>query len=471
MRAQGSLKIKDGAEEIRAHEDGPPICSRCPAPAMEAGKRAGIGERVEAFLVARRAGFGKAHAFMAAVFVVLVLLPVFFPFPADDDTALTSFQLFTRYMVWGLWFPLMFLSVVLFGRLWCGLLCPQGALSETMSKWGLNRPIPRWMRWKGVPFASFIIVTIIGQLTGVRDYTLAALEVLGGTMLLAALTGFIYTKERRAWCRYLCPAGPLLGIFSRLGSAGIDRNNGIGTSAACPTFINTQTKASSSNCISCMRCVNPASESTLRLNLRRPGKEIEEIGRREPDVWEVLFLFGATGLALGAFYWTDSDMYTYYRGFLGNTFIDWGYGSLIGQSGPWWVMVNYPWAGETFNWLDFISIATFMLGTMVAVTGVLLMLLICSALIPRERAEYWNRAVSAGYAYAPVALVSLVLGLGAMLFEPLGNAGKLMQAALFMAGAAWSVYLSIKIQGARMSALPNILGIGLVAWLWYSVIF
>ncbi|KKU44822.1 MAG: Polyferredoxin [Microgenomates group bacterium GW2011_GWC2_46_7] len=478
MRTQGSMKIKEETAEEPVGADKAGNCRRPVidpvielTPGSTARPLAGLSGKVEGFLVSHRARFGYVHAFMAVVFLALVAIPVFFPFPADDDTALTNLQLLARFIVWGLWFPLMFLSVVLFGRLWCGLLCPQGALTEFMSKRGLNRPIPGWMRWKGLPFASFVFITVLGQLVGVRDYSLAALEVLGGTMLLAALTGFIYTKDRRAWCRHLCPAGPLLGIFSRLGSAGIDKNGGTGTSAACPTFINTQTKTASSNCIACMRCVNPASESTLRLKLRRPGREIEEIGKREPDIWEVLFLLGATGLALGAFYWTESDMYTLYRDFLGNAFIDLGYGSLIGQSGPWWVMVNYPWAGETFNWLDFISIATFMLGTMVAVMGALLILLISSALIPKEKLEYWKRAASAGYAYAPVALVSLVLGLGIMLFEPLGSFGKLLPAALFAAGAIWSVYLAVKIQGPRPGVLPNMLGIGLVAWLWYSVLF
>ncbi len=464
MRTQGNLKLVAHAGRGEGPAQAQGLGSR------PAG-RTGLSNRVEAFLAGHRGRFGYVHAFMAVVFMLLVALPVFYPFPADDDTALTSFQLFSQYLVWGLWFPLMFLSVILFGRLWCGVLCPQGALSELMSRHGLNRPVPKWMRWKGMPFASFVVITVMGQLVGVREYSLAALEVLGGTMLLAALTGFIYARDRRAWCRHLCPAGPLLGVFSRLGAVGIDRNGKAGTSAACPTFINTQTKASSSNCIACMRCVNPVSESTLRLKLRRPGSEIEEIDRREPEAWEVLFLFGATGLALGAFYWTGSSMFDAYREMLGGVFIEMGIGNLIGKSGPWWVMVNHPWAGEIFNWLDFISIATFMLAAMVVVMGALLLLLVCSALIPSGRRDYWKRAVSAGYAYAPVALVSLVLGLGMILFEPLGPVGRFLQAALFTVGAAWSFFLAMKIQGARLAVLPNVLGIGMVAWLWYAVIF
>ena len=53
---------------------------------------------------------------------------------------------------------------------------------------------------------------------GVRDYPLAALELFGVTTLAAVLTGFLFARERRVWCRYLCPVGPLLGVFSRLGA-------------------------------------------------------------------------------------------------------------------------------------------------------------------------------------------------------------------------------------------------------------
>ena len=477
MQARGSLKLKDGSEEIKVCAERAEDSCR-PVQITSPERRAGLSGRVEAFLVRHRARFGGVHAAMAVVFLALVAIPVFFPFPADDDTAFTNIQLLARFFIWGLWFPLMFLSVVLFGRLWCGVLCPQGALSEFMSRRGLNRPIPRWMRWKGLPIASFVIVTIFGQLVGVRDYSLAALEVLGGMMLLAALTGFIYTKDRRAWCRHLCPAGPLLGVFSRLGAVGIDKNGGAGTSAACPTFINTQTKASSSNCIACMRCVNPGSESTLKLKLRRPGREIEEIGKREPEIWEVLFLFGATGLALGAFHWQANPIYIAFKQGIGNILLGLGLGDFIGGSGPWWVMANYPQAGEVFNWLDFISISSFMLLGLSAALAVLFALTSASALLAYGRNTTLKRVAELGYLYAPVALISIVIGLGQMLFQSLGGLGlaeasvRSIQMAFFAGGALWSVYLAYRISGRLgLHLVPSIAGVGFVAWAWKVVIF
>src|SRR3989338_360869 len=183
---------------------------------------------IENFFVRNRERFGYIHMGMFVVFMALIFIPPFLSLPAEDDAIWNNFTLISRFLIWGLWFPLVLLSVILFGRLWCGLLCPQGALSEYAGRKGLNRPIPRWMRWEGMPVVSFIFITTLAQLIGARDYPQAAMEVLGGTMVLAAIVGFVYASGRRPWCRYLCPIGPLLGIFSRLGAVSFEKNGGNG---------------------------------------------------------------------------------------------------------------------------------------------------------------------------------------------------------------------------------------------------
>lgn len=435
-------------------------------------------ETIEALFVKNRDRFGYIHIAMFFIFALLVILPLFLPLPSEDATIWGDFTLFSRFLIWGLWFPLMLLSVILFGRLWCGLLCPQGALSEYAGKKGLNRPIPTWMRWQGTPILSFILITVFAQLLGARDYALSAMEVLGGTMLLAVVVGFFYTSGRRAWCRHLCPVGPLLGVFSRLGAVSFEKNGGSGKGCACPTFINTASKVASSNCIECFRCVNPEATDTLHLKIRRPGLEIEEIQKREPNLWEVLFLFLATGLALGAFHWQVNPIYVNYKQALGSLFLNIGLGDFIGRSGPWWIMVHYPEAGEVFSWLDFISIMTFMIGSMAIAAGALFSLTFIAAMILRERGRVMKTIIRLGYLYAPVALVSLVLGLGLMLFKSLADIGlsgmtvKMFQVGLFASGGMWSLYLAIRLQGRwSLAVIPSVAGTGFVALAWHKVLF
>jgi hypothetical protein len=438
--------------------------------------------KIEAFFVKNRSRFHYVHTLMLIGLIVLIIGPVFLPHPPPDATAFENFTELSRFIVWGLWFPLVFVSVILFGRFWCGLLCPQGALSEYASRLGLNRPVPGWLHWGGVPILSFVIITILGQLTGVRDYPLPAMEVFMGTTLLSVLVGFLYVRERRVWCRYLCPVGPLLGIFSRLGLVSFEKNGANGKGGICPTFINLSAKAASSNCIECFRCVNPGAHDSLHLSIRRPGREIEEIERREANLWEVFFLFVATGLAIGAFHWQVNPVYLQYKYMIGSFFLDHGLVDIIGRSGPWWIMVNNPEAGEVFNWLDFIAIVTFMLMSMAGVVLILFLLTALSALIltmggGRGREGIIKTVARLGYLYAPVALVSFVLGLGTALFQSPGVFGlsgqtvNAVQGLVFALGALWSVHLALRLHGFGPAMIPSVFGIGFVALLWYRVLF
>jgi hypothetical protein len=457
-----------------------PIETTC----SESAPRGSFTAALEGFFVKRREGFIYFHFLMFALFVAVIVAPAFLPHPPEDAGIIDNFTLLSSYILWGLWFPLVFLSVIVFGRLWCGLLCPQGALSEYVSRWGSNRAVPKWMRWGPVPVLSFVVITVFGQLVGVRDYPGPAVVVFVGTTLIAVLVGVIYVRGRRVWCRFLCPMGPLLGVLSRIGAVSFESDRTTGMGYPCPTLINTSSKTASTHCIECFKCVNPGSQGSLNLVIRRPGTEVEEIGGREASLSEVLFLFAAAGLALGTFHWQSSPLFIDLKFALGGFFLDHGLADFIGGSGPWWIMVNYPHAGEVFNWLDFISISAFTLGCMAFVASGLFLLAALSALILRlkgrgEREGFLQTVTRLGYIYAPVALVSLVVGLGAVLFQSIGAAAglapgavKALQWGVFLAGSLWSLVLAVKLGGRPGAALvPCIAGIGFVAYLWGSVIF
>ncbi|MEK7313462.1 MAG: 4Fe-4S binding protein [Deltaproteobacteria bacterium] len=456
----------------------------------------GVIRKVERFFVENRKNLFYVHIAMILVFLVLIAVPAFLPAPSESDGLSSNFVLFSKFMVWGLWFPLVFISVIFLGRFWCGTLCPQGALTEYANKKTLNKPVPRLLTYGWVPVSSFIIITIAGQVVGVRDYPLAALELFGVTTLAAVLTGFLFARERRVWCRYLCPVGPLLGVFSRLGAISFENKvtprptplgvgapkgglGGIKNAKAkaylCPTFINTQTKTASSNCIECFKCVELNNPASLHLSVRRPGREVEEIRTRDANPWEVIFIFAATGLSLGAFYWQSSQVFVEYKQSLGGLLMDMGLTNVIGWSGPWWLMVNYPQAGDVFNLLDAVSIITFMLGMTVFVGGVLFLVTALSSLCLKRDDLILSEVFALGYAYAPVALVSLVAGLGGMLFDGMAESGiasAFIKQSLFIAGIIWSAHISFKLANRRV--LPAVIlsaGVIFIAFLWKGALF
>jgi polyferredoxin len=448
---------------------------------------------VEVLLVGWRHWFTAMHIVALLIFLVLIFVPPFLPDPPEQATPWDNFTVFVNFLLWGLWFPLVLISVIFTGRSWCGLFCPQGAISEWTSRIGLHRPAPSWMRWEGTPIVSFILITVLGQTLGVRDHPEAIMELFGGTLIGAAIVGLIYGYRQRVWCRHLCPIGLLLGIFSRLGAVhfafprrrtGEDR---YAEKGVCPTLVDVRYKAESRHCIGCFKCVKPKARGSVRMNLRIPGKEIAEISQYSPHFHESLFLFLGTGIALGGFLWLAVPEYLSLRQYIGEWFFDrdWYW---VGESGPSWLMSVHPDRGEVFTWVDFFSIGGFMLTFMTAMALLLSLFTALSAWISVKLGAmrpFKACFLELGYQYAPVAMISLILGLGAVLFNALTWVGLdkdqigYVKLTIFALAFCWSVFLGDRIlirQGLvgfkRWLALaPGICGSVVIGLSWNHALF
>ncbi len=447
----------------------------------------------EAFFVRYKDDVLLVQIGMFFLFVLLLFLPLFLSEPGEQDGALDHFSVLANYLIWGLWFPLVFLSVIFSGRSWCGLLCPMGAASEWANKRGLKRAIPAWLRWEGTPIISFIVITILGQTVGVRDHPEAIAEVFGGTMLAAILIGYLYGRNKRAWCRHACPIGLLLGVFSRLGAVQFAPKRpkpgpeSYTEKGVCPTMIDTSRKTESRHCIECFRCVSPKAKGGLALLMRRPGSEIENIRDHNPNRAEVWFFFLGTGSALGGFLWLVLPLYQAWRMSVATWFVEHGH-FWIGDAGPWWLMSVHPERREVFTWLDFIMIVSCMVLSALMLSAVLWSTTHLSAWLSGKMggdSSQRQRFVELGYQCAPVAMVSLILGLGAELFEPLRPLGLSSQdigtlkAMLFTVSLLWSLFLGYKILGRQgvvaarrwLPLLPGFAGSCIVALAWWPALF
>jgi len=174
----------------------PPCSSFGPGDTAAAGAAAGpwlvqLSAQVATFFVRHRHRLIYLHTFMFVLFIVVIGGPLLLPDPPGDATPLNNLRVAANFALWGIWFPIVFLSVIFTGRSWCGLLCPMGAASGWVNKIGLQRPIPRWLAWEGTPLISFILITVLGQTVGVRDHPEAAAEIFGSTMLGAIVIGFL----------------------------------------------------------------------------------------------------------------------------------------------------------------------------------------------------------------------------------------------------------------------------------------
>lgn len=452
-----------------------------------------IAAPVEAFFVHHLRWLPWIHAVMFVVFVALILVPALLADPAETAGPFDHLAVFANLALWGLWFPLLLLSVLATGRSWCGLLCPMGAASEYASKHGLRLSPPRWLTWPGTPVLSFIVVTILGQTTGVRTHPEAAAEIFGGTMAGAIILGWLFAPGKRPWCRHACPIGLLLGVFNRLGvveftpkrpEEGGDRWN---DKSACPTMIDLRRKTESRHCIECFRCVSPAAPGGLFMRLRRPGEEIEQIARRNPNLSEMLFLFLGGGVALGGFLWGVMPLFNVLRDGLGLWAIENDVAWLL-ESGPNWLMSVHADRREVFLWLDFVMISGFMAATMLLFTAGLSALTTLAAWLAGlagAKGTLGRRFLELGYQFTPIAMVSLLIGLGGGLFKLMATLGlphdlvSALKIGLFVGGIVWSLWLAWRIlvsqgvTGPRVipALLPGLFGTITIALAWWPALF
>ncbi|MCK5877766.1 MAG: hypothetical protein KAG43_09040, partial [Candidatus Marithrix sp.] len=203
---------------------------------------------------------------------------------------------------------------------------------------------------------------------------------------------------------------------------------------------------------------------------------------------ETWFLFLGTGIALGGFLWLVLPFYQDLRQIIGEKFIiDYGW-YWLAESGSPWLMSVHPERHEVFTWLDFGLIVSFMITCMLILTAILSSLTLLAAWLAGKVGgdnNLRNRFVELSYQYAPVAMVSLIIGLATALFLPLEYLGvekitiSCIKAGLFIIGFIWSIHLGNKILANQqvksklrwLPLLPSILGSLIVALAWWPAIF
>ena len=116
--------------------------------------------------------------------------------------------------VWSFWFPLVIASAVLFGRLWC-MVCPMELVTSWSARVGLRLRVPRWVQsgWL-MPLLYFTILFF-----GIHCFSIhRSPERMAWYMLtlLALSAGVGLLFEKRAFCAFVCPVGPLLRLYSKM---------------------------------------------------------------------------------------------------------------------------------------------------------------------------------------------------------------------------------------------------------------
>ncbi len=121
-------------------------------------------------------------------------------------------------IVWSYWWPAIIFLAVFFGRIWC-MVCPVEVITTFFAKIGLKRKRPQWLLTGWAITIFYIIILLVG----IQGFSIHRNPFFMSIYLLvivgvSIIVGSVY--EKNTFCRYVCPVGYLLGLYSRLSFIG-----------------------------------------------------------------------------------------------------------------------------------------------------------------------------------------------------------------------------------------------------------
>ena len=183
-------------------------------------------------------------------------------------------------MIWTIWWAGIIFTFVLVGRMWC-FMCPVGAVSEWVSR--IFKPLRRFpikLRNLWIANITFILITWLDVQLGVVRSPIVTGILLLIIFAVSLLIAVFY--QRRTFCRYLCPIGGIIGLYSLFSAVEL-RSKDCGSckthetkdcyfgnehGRGCPMFEMVPTMDSNQQCNFCGECVKACPKDNITLRIR-----------------------------------------------------------------------------------------------------------------------------------------------------------------------------------------------------------
>jgi len=268
------------------------------------------------------------HAFKSrhpqlAVFIVMLVGYIFAILAGLVGTPVGS-RNFSIVFVWIAWWAVLILvAVPFFGRGWCAV-CPiplpgewlqRGAVLTPPDKHPkrLNRRWPRPLRSIWLQNASFLLLALFSSVLLTTPYITG---IVLAAMLFAAI-GLSLIFERRSFCRYLCPVGGFIGLYSKTAPLELrikDRRvcaacdgkpcyNGSAAGYGCPWDVFPGGLSKNTYCGLCMECIRTCPHDNIAVNARPFSADLARPTARLDEAFKAFVMLGSaviySGVLLG----------------------------------------------------------------------------------------------------------------------------------------------------------------------------
>ncbi len=239
-------------------------------------------------------------------FFILAILTGFFGTPSGSRN-------FGIVFVWIVWWALLILLLVPFaGRLWCAT-CPIPAPGEWLQRRALVEPRagsrlytlgwkwPRRLNNIWLQNASFLAVALFSAVILTTPFVSAL--VLASFAVVALATSLLF--ERRTFCRYLCPVGGFIGLYSQLAPVELrvkdhaicathkDKTCYVGNEAGygCPWLVFPAALDKNTFCGLCTECLKTCPLDNIALYARPFGADLlSNKGRRLDEAFKAFIM-------------------------------------------------------------------------------------------------------------------------------------------------------------------------------------
>jgi hypothetical protein len=214
--------------------------------------------------------------------------------------------------VWLVWWALVIIIMVPFaGRLWCAM-CPIPAPGEWLQRQSFIAPRQRRLltlgkRWpsrlKNIWIQNFAFLGVALFSAIILTRPLVTGIVLSAFVLLAIGLSLVY--ERRIFCRYFCPVGGFIGLYSmtspielRVKDPQVCRDHktkdcylGNEQGFGCPWLVFPGSLERNTHCGLCTECLKTCTMDNVAVNLRLPGLDLfVPKGRRIDEAYKAFIM-------------------------------------------------------------------------------------------------------------------------------------------------------------------------------------